>query len=117
MNIYDQGKYLRDYIYIDDVTDALVNFSIKNKFREKIFNLCSGKSKSMINVLKIIKSKLKNKNIFLKIMRSKSPKNIHLINKRNFFGNNLRLRKAIKWKPKYNLNEGIELTIDKYLNK
>ena len=117
VNIYDKGKYLRDYIYIDDVTDALVNFANKNKFKDKIFNLCSGKSISMINVLKVIKLKLKNKNIFLKIMYLKSPKNIHLINKRNFYGNNLRLRKAIKWKPKYNLNEGIELTINKYLSK
>jgi len=117
VNIYDKGKYLRDYIYIDDVTDALAIFSIKNKFKEKIFNLCSGKSKSLIHVLKIIQSKLKNKNIFLKIMHSHSPKNIHKINKRNFFGNNLRLRKVIKWKPKYNLNEGIELTINKYLKK
>ena len=71
----------------------------------------------------LIDPKLKSKwdasitNIFLKTMHSESPKNIHIINKRNFFGNNLRLRNAIKWKPKYNLNEGVELTINKYLNK
>lgn len=117
VSIYDKGKYFRDYIYIDDATDALMSFINKRKLKNRIFNLCSGKSVSIMKVLKIIKSKLEKNGFFFKILTSKSPKNTHLINKRNFYGNNLRLRKAIKWKPRYNLHKGIELTINKYSSK
>jgi len=117
VKIYNKGKYFRDYIYIDDVIDALVRFINKKKSKDKIFNLCYGKSISIIKVLKKIKSKLKNKNVILKIIKSKSPKNIHLINKRNFYGRNSKLRKIIGWKPKYSLDEGIESTINRYFSK
>ena len=117
IKIYDKGKYYRDYIYIEDVTDALICFLNKKKLKDKIFNLCSGKSISILGLLKMIKSKLRKKNIFLKIVESKSPINTNPINKRNFFGSNLRLTRNVKWKPRYNLDKGIETTIKAYFYK
>ncbi len=117
VKIYDNGKYLRDYIYIDDVINALIGFAKEKRAKEKIFNLCYGKSLSILKVLNIIKSKLKKENITLKILNTMAPKNLHLINKRDFQGDNLKIKKILGWKPKYNINKGIELTIKKYLNK
>ncbi len=117
VKIYDNGTYYRDYIYIDDVNSALLCFLNKKKLKDKIFNLCSGKSISMLNLLNKIQSKLIKKNITLKIIKSKSPNNINLINKRNFFGCNLKLKKNIMWKPKYDIDKGIDKTIKKYYVK
>ena len=117
VKIYDNGKYFRDYIYIDDVISALISFAKKKNVKEKIFNLCYGKSISIFKVLRIIKLKLSKRNIALKILKIKSPKNIHPINKRDFYGSNLRIKKIIRWKPKYNIHRGIELTIRRYINK
>ena len=117
VKVYDNGKYFRDYIYIDDVISALIGFAKKKNIKEKIFNLCSGKSISIFEVLKIMKLKLSKRNIVLKILKIKSPKNTHPINKRDFYGNNLRIKKIIGWKPKYNIDRGIELTIRRYINK
>lgn len=117
VKIFDDGIYYRDYIYIEDVNSALLYFLNKKKLKDKIFNLCYGKSLSILNLLNKIKSKLKKKNITLKIIKSKSPDNINLINKRNFFGSNLKLKKNTIWKPKYDIDKGIDKTINKYFVK
>ena len=84
MIVYGSGNYLRDFIHIKDVVDLLFIAKLKQA-NNKIYNLSYGKSYSLLYLLKFIK-KLVNlkKNINIKILTQKWPKNTMLIEKRNF---------------------------------
>ena len=103
-----RGTQLRDFCYVDDVTDAIILSLVKKKALGQIFNIGSGKPvpvKFIIN--KISKMIKKGKPQFNKIPFRKNE--------------NLRLypsiNKAVKilgWKPKTNLNQGLVKTINYY---
>ena len=95
----------RDYLFIDDLIDAIIKL-IDYKCKFEIFNIGSGKSYSFENVVqlceKVTKKKIKRK---YKISKKNSiPKIQADISK---------IKKEIKWNPKYTLVEGIEKIIFK----
>ena len=73
IQLYNNGKLKRDYIYVDDATHAIILALKKiNKYQFEIFNIGSGFPKTSYEIAKIVlkyfksKSKLeiiKNKNI------------------------------------------------------
>ena len=87
IQLYNNGKLKRDYIYVDDATDAIILALKKiNKYKFEIFNIGSGFPKTSHKIAKIVlkyfksKSKLeiiknKNKNInqdiFMNISKAK----------------------------------------------
>ena len=113
INIYGTGKYLRDFIHIDDVAQALVKIMRKN-FHKKIdiFNLSSGKSITLIDLIKLIIKK--NNKISSKFKGEiKFSKNSNKLTKRNFLSNPNKFSKNFNWRPSINLEDGIEKLIKK----
>ncbi|RZD39528.1 MAG: NAD(P)-dependent oxidoreductase [Thaumarchaeota archaeon] len=95
----------RDYLFIDDLIDAIIKL-INYKCKFEIFNIGSGKSYSFENVVQLFEKKNKKK-IKRKYKTSKKnsiPKIQADISK---------IKKEIKWNPKYTLVEGIEKIIFK----
>ena len=95
----------RDYLFIDDLIDAIIKL-IDYKCKFEIFNIGSGKSYSFENVVQLFekenKKKIKRK---YKISKKNSiPKIQADISK---------IKKEIKWSPKYTLVEGIKKIIFK----
>jgi nucleoside-diphosphate-sugar epimerase len=107
--IFGKGSNLRNYLYIDDLINALVlsKKKIKN-ISGKILIVCNNKSISFNNIIKIISKTL---NTSTEIKKTPYPNNINQIEKRSFRGSNLLLKKYIGWKPKININSGIKKII------
>ena len=103
IKIYGSGKYLRDYIDIDDLIEGIIK-SIRI-FKPGIYNLCSGKSYSLIYILKKIE---KIMNIKIKKKFVKFPKNSSDIEKRNFKGSNKYFSKSFNWETKFNLDKSLK---------
>jgi len=112
MIVYGSGNYLRDFIHIKDVVDLLFIAKLKQA-NNKIYNLSYGKSYSLLYLLKFIK-KLVNlkKNINIKILNQKWPKNTMLIEKRNFKTSINKIKKDFFWSPNINLKNGLEEMVD-----
>jgi UDP-glucose 4-epimerase len=53
IQVWGDGKVVRDYIYIDDLVDA-VSKAVKIKTRDKIFNIGSGKGASLDEIIEVI---------------------------------------------------------------
>ena len=95
----------RDYLLIDDLIDAIIKL-IDYKCKFEIFNIGSGKSYSFEKIVQLFEKKTKKK-IKRKYEISKSnriPKIQADISK---------IKKEIKWNPKYTFEEGIEKIISK----
>ena len=101
ISIYGNGKFMRDFIHIDDVVEGLwlICKNIK-KLNDPYYYLCTGKGFTFIEILKMIKKIFKDEhNIKININKKNWPINSNIIEKRSFIGNGRSLYKILKWKP------------------
>ena len=103
------GFQLRDFLYIDDLTDLIFKVINNNKSRGEIFNIGFSKPieiKSVIN--KIVKKTGSGIPIFgaIKIRKDEISIIYHNISK---------AKKILKWSPKISFSIGLNKTIKSYL--
>ena len=103
--IFGTGNNLRNYLYINDLTQALIITSNKiNKLSGKIFIISSNKSYSFVDLIRIISKLIKQK---VKIKKITYPKHLNDIEKRSFRGSSKLFQNKTGWKPKTQLKSGI----------
>jgi UDP-glucose 4-epimerase len=54
IQVWGDGKVVRDYIYIDDLVDAVIK-AVKIKTQDRIFNIGSGKGVSLNEIIEVMK--------------------------------------------------------------
>ncbi len=97
LTIYGDGKQTRDFIFIDDVIEALVLVMKSKKVGSgEVINISYGKNYSINYVAKLIGGK----KIYLP-PRKGDPKHT--------LGDNSLAKKLLNWQPKTSLEEGIEI--------
>ena len=107
------GKESREFLYADDCCEALEIIMKKHNFfktQKKELHLTNGIKTKIVDIAKIIKKNLSNKNLKIKIINGKSKDNLQL-NKNN--KNNNFLKKY--WKPKVSISAGVNKIISHYL--
>ena len=99
VEIWGDGMVVRDYIYIDDVVDAMLR-SVESRSREKIFNIGSGGGTTLLELLEVIDAVLgkKTERIFRSSRAFDVPVNILSIE---------RAKRELSWIPKIDLQQGI----------
>ena len=108
--IRSDGKFTRDYVYVEDIVNgymALAEKIKKMKLHGKAFNFSNENPLSVIEVVKKI-YKLIGKEPYCKILNKAKYeiKHQYLCSEK--------ARKILKWKAKYSLDEGLEKTIAWY---
>ena len=108
--LYNNGKHLRDFTYVDDVIKSILIIVKKYDFRvkkHKIFNICSNNPKSLKFFLRNIEKNFKGKTkvVYLKKQKGDVYKT---------HGDNQNLIKFTKFKKFTSLEEGIVRFIDWY---
>jgi nucleoside-diphosphate-sugar epimerase len=105
------GNEIRDFIYIDDLVDAIFKALKNNQAKGKIFNLGSGKKISIKFIIIFIKKFYKKGYpIFGKIKLRKDESKI-------IFADIKKSKKILKWKPKITFKIGLLKTLRYYKNK
>jgi UDP-glucose 4-epimerase len=107
ITINENGEQKRDYIYIKDVTDALLMAAKTKYLTHKRFNICSGQETTVLDLVSLIEEITGN--------TARVKFNKSLVSER-FIGyrNNTLAKKVLKWAPKVDLSKGIRLTIKNY---
>ena len=88
------GRQTRDFIYIDDLTNAFLKI-IKSNLKNKIYNLGSGKETSINKIASLIAGK----KIFIPKRTGETMRSCANISK---------ICKDINWKPKISITEGVK---------
>ncbi len=96
------GNQLRDFIFIDDVIDAIIKALEKNKKGFSIFNISQGKRYKIKNIVDIIQHMINKK---IKIKKSSNKPD-----EKCLWANNSKAKKELNFKPKINLKKGLGLT-------
>ena len=106
-----KGNQIRDFCFIDDVVNAVFIALQKTNSSGEIYNIGSGKSLKVKNVINKIKKIIrKGQPQFGKI---KYRKNENM----NLYPSIKKVKKNLKWKPKYSFSKGINITINSYRDK
>ena len=106
-HVWGTGKPLREFLYSIDFADA-VKFIIENKINDNLINVGSGEEVSIFELVKIIKRIIdfKGELLFDSNKPDGNPRKLLDSSKINNLG----------WKPKYDLEKGIQETYKWYLN-
>lgn len=99
----------RDFIFIDDLITGLLNIVNSKKKGFNVYNLGTGKSTSILDLIDLI-LKFSNKKISIKSEKNKIRKNDVL----NVCANISKMNSHFNWKPKISLKAGLEITCKHY---
>ena len=103
-----EGIQLRDFVYIDDVVEAIIKSLINKNARGQIINIGSGKPKKIKNLIKYIQKNLKGGYPQFGKIKLREDEILKL------YPNINKASKKIKWKPKISFSRGLQLTIKSY---
>ena len=112
--IYGKGKNSREWIYVMDHCEALIEIYKKGKIGE-FYNIGSNKNLNNIQISKallmICKNMIKIKsNVKIKFVKDRPGHDIR------YALNSSKIKKELKWKPKTSFNKGLMQTLKWYLN-
>ena len=103
-----KGIQLRDFVYVNDVVDAILK-SLKNKkARGQIINIGSGEPKKIRNIIQNVKKIIKGG--YPQFGKVKLRKDEIL----KLYPNINKAKKKINWKPKISFEKGLQSTIKYY---
>lgn len=105
--VYGKGEQLKDYLFIEDLVEALILASVSEKSKGKTYNIGYGKPIKFINFLKIISEKTG-----VKIIYKKWPKKELSIEPGDYYSDIRKIKKDLNWKPKTLYKKGVEKTLN-----
>ena len=104
ISIYNQGKFFRDFIYIDDVISG-INIILKKGKSGELYWISSGKRTWFYEFGDILE-----KTTGCKVKYSETPVYTKKVDVGNFVASNSKLRK-LGWSPKISVDVGIKKTL------
>lgn len=116
LNIYGDGKNIRDWLYVDDHVNAI--FKVINKGRiGETYNISGDCELTNLQILDKIIVEIANKT---KISEESIRSNIKFVedrpgHDRRYGVNSTKIFEELKWRPKININNGLKKTVEWYL--
>ena len=112
--IYGKGTNSREWIYVKDHCEALINVFQKGKVGE-FYNIGSNKNLNNLEICKRLikiskKLHLQDKNVKIIFIKDRPGHDIR------YAPNSNKIKNKLKWQPKTNFEKGIKLTFDWYNN-
>jgi UDP-glucose 4-epimerase len=109
--IYGDGKQTRDFIYIDDLVDAILKAAMFDGGGE-IFQIATSKEHTVKEVAEILIKELEQKGTTVHLVHS-SPRKGDV---RRNFSNTTKAKEILGWQAEVDLREGIRRTVGWFMN-
>ena len=118
MFVYNNGIYIRDYIFITDVITAFLHAPTQiPKLNGRYFIVSGGKGITIRDAFQTaIDQTAKYSNKKLELTSKSLPEGLSDIETRNFIGDSTAFSKITNWSPKFSLEMGISQTVNSYLS-
>ena len=110
LNLYDNGDFYRDYIYVDDVVDACMTLADKG-VSDTVYYIGRGEPVKFKELIDIVEKILPD----TKILPIEPPEFHKKVGITDFVSDTSPLN-SLGWSPKVSLKDGIKRTIDYYSN-
>jgi dTDP-L-rhamnose 4-epimerase len=101
INIFEDGKQIRDFVYIDDAIDATILGLDRDEANNQIFNVGSGGKTSILKIVELLQEKY-NVETNIKIGGDFRVGDI-----RHNYADLSKIKLKLGFEPKYSLTEGV----------
>jgi nucleoside-diphosphate-sugar epimerase len=108
--VFGDGKQIRDFNYVDDVSDAILLTALSNEVNGMIFNLGADDPINLEDTAKLL-IEITNKASYELIPFPPERKAIDI---GDYYANYTNIKTKLSWQPKISLKEGLKSTIDYY---
>lgn len=115
IEIFGEGNQLRDYIYVEDIVNAMLSAGLAPAADGEVFNLGSGNSIAFYEMAQTVVSVV-GKGAIKKIPW---PENYKIVEGGDFDCDISKTKSILEWEPTFSLTTGIEKTVrfyEKYRN-
>ena len=114
--VYGDGLQIRDWIYVDDHVNGLFSVLMDGKIGES-YNIGSNNEVTNIDLVRMIcqrmDERLKNKDSYTNLIEFVKDRPGH---DKRYAIDSSKIRNEIGWAPKYNIDSGLNKTIDWYMS-
>jgi UDP-glucose 4-epimerase len=110
IDIYGDGSQLRDFNYVDDVTEALLLAAANDEANGKIFNLGDAAPASLLDIAKLL-VEINGKGNYRLVPFPAERKAIDI---GNYYADYSLIQKTLGWKPAVALKQGLKQTLEFY---
>lgn len=110
ITIFGDGTQIRDYIFIDDLADAFILAAFTDNVRSEIFNIGSGIGSTFKEMVESVVN-LAGKG---KVVYQPWPQDYLNVETGDYITDITKITTMLNWKPKIDLTEGIQKTIEYY---
>lgn len=116
--VFGNGTYMRDYIYINDVINALLLAGSSQNIDGQVFNVGSGIGRTVKDAFEAVsKGVWEISNIRTDVQFQPSPEGTGTIDFRNYVADTRRFRSATGWEALIDFESGISLMINDFYRK
>lgn len=112
VEIYGDGSQTRDFIYIDDLVDAVIKAGTVENIGGETYQIATASETTLNELMKILKPALEHKGIQLDIRYGEKRLGDVMRN----FSDTSKAKKHLGWQAKTLLVSGIEKTTDHFIN-
>jgi UDP-glucose 4-epimerase len=103
-----EGRQVRDFVYVEDVVDALLAAATRRLGGYQVFNVCSGRPATVREVASCLAGRLHRPEALFEFgaLPYREGEAMWIA------GNNEKFTAATGWTPRFSLEEGLESTVD-----
>jgi nucleoside-diphosphate-sugar epimerase len=118
LTMYGRGEWLRDYLYVEDAAEAfLLAGAHIDSVKGQHFVVGSGKGHSLHDAFHLVAERVTAKaGLRVKVVQVAAPSSLLPIETRQFVADPTKFKRATGWLAQYSLKDGIDRTIEHYLN-
>ena len=110
LTVFGEGLQKRDYIFVEDLAEALVQAPLHSATDGQVYNLGSGIGTPFIDMVKLMAELVPG----TEIHHLEWPKDRYFVETGDFIADIAKLKEATGWAPKTALRDGIAKTIEFY---
>lgn len=117
LTAYGTGEYVRDYVFVEDVTDAFLKAAAHaHEINGRHFVVGSGRGVTIRGAFELVAARVETlTGRRVAVVTAEPPAALSDIQKRNFVADPSRFSAATGWRPSWSLSDGIDRTIEAFV--
>jgi UDP-glucose 4-epimerase len=108
--VFGEGSEKRDYIFVQDLAEGILNVALTPETAGQVYNLGSGVGTPFIDMVRLVAETIPG----AEIQHLPWPQDRYIVETGDFVADITKIQKATGWTPRTGLKEGIEKTMAYY---